>query len=797
MIRSSATGTRDSACERLETDLVVVGGGLAGVCAAITAAREGLAVVLIQDRPVLGGNASSEVRLWVLGATSHMGNNNRWAREGGVIDELLVENMYRNPEGNPLIFDTILLEKVVEEPNIRLLLNTAVFDVSKTDADTIESVRGYCSQNGTMYVVGAPLFCDASGDGVLGFLSGAAFRIGAEGRSEFGEGMAPEEPHARLLGHSIYFYTKDTGRPVRFVPPSFALDDITKIPRWRNFNANEHGCQLWWIEFGGLLDTVHECEAIKWELWKVVYGVWDHIKNSGDFPEAETLTLEWVGTVPGKRESRRFEGDYMLSQQDVVEQRRHDDAVSFGGWAIDLHPAEGVYSTELPCSQWHSKGVYQIPFRCFYSRNIHNLFLAGRIISASHVAFGSTRVMATCAHGGQAVGLAAAVCREYACRPWELVPAGRVAELQRRLLRTGQHIPQFRVLDEEDLASRAEVTASSSFSLRQLTRNGDGQPLNEAYAMLVPVAAGPMPAIHVWAEAEEATSLTVELRGCSKAGSFTPDELLASLTIAIAPPAGQRGEPGASRSVLAAEAGGGIQTMPRLSSRPEQAGQISQRITLDFDAQIDRDRYLMVCFPATPGVSLALSDERLTGVLALTQKAHRAVSKAAVQTPPEGSGIDTFPFWLPARRPGGKNLALELETGVAAFGPDNLTSGPDRPEDAPNAWLADPDDPTPWAELAWAEPQTIRRCRVSFDTDFDHPMETVLMQHPEHVMPFCVTAARLLDDEGRVLAELLDNHQSHWDVRLEQPATTRRLRLEVKHPATGCPAAVFRIRVFG
>jgi len=120
----------------------------------------------------------------------------------------------------------------------------------------------------------------------------------------------------------------------------------------------------------------------------------------------------------------------------------------------------------------------------------------------------------------------------------------------------------------------------------------------------------------------------------------------------------------------------------------------------------------MVCFPAAPGVSLALSDERLTGVLALTQKGHRAVSKAAVQTPPEGSGIDTFPFWLPARRPAGKNLALELETGIAAFGPANLTSGPDRPEDAPNAWLADPDDQAPWAELAWAEPRTIRRCRI-------------------------------------------------------------------------------------
>src|SRR5512133_578064 len=155
---------------RLETDLVIVGGGLAGVCASITAARAGITVILVQDRPVLGGNASSEVRLWVLGATSHMGNNNRWAREGGVIDEILVENTFRNPEGNPVLVDALLLEKVIAEPNITLLLNTAVHDLKRT-ADTIASVRAFCAQNSTSYELHAPLFCDASGDGVVGFMA--------------------------------------------------------------------------------------------------------------------------------------------------------------------------------------------------------------------------------------------------------------------------------------------------------------------------------------------------------------------------------------------------------------------------------------------------------------------------------------------------------------------------------------------------------------------------------------------------------------------------------------------------
>src|SRR5690606_75370 len=302
--------------ETRKADLIITGGGLSGVCAAITAARQGLEVVLVQDRPVLGGNASSEVRLWVLGATSHMGNNNRWAREGGVIDELLVENMRRNPEGNPLIFDMILLDKVSRETNITLLLNTAVYEVEKEGADTIRGLKAFCSQNSTEYRITAPLFCDASGDGIVAFLAGAAFRMGAEGREEFDEPMAPDAAYGELLGHSLYFYSKDTGKPVKFTPPSFALDVTKEIPRFRNFKANEHGCQLWWVGHGGRLDTGHDTEQIKWELGRVVYGIWDYIKNSGKFPEAETMTLEWVGMIPGKRESRRFEGPYMLSQRD-------------------------------------------------------------------------------------------------------------------------------------------------------------------------------------------------------------------------------------------------------------------------------------------------------------------------------------------------------------------------------------------------------------------------------------------------------------------------------------------------
>jgi len=430
----------------LNSDLVIVGGGMTGTCAAITAARNGIKVILVQDRPVLGGNGSSEVRLWVLGATSHMGNNNRWAREGGVIDEILVENLYRNKEGNAIIFDTILLEKVISEPNITLLLNTMVFDIEKKDEANISSLNAFCSQNSTEYFLYAPLFCDASGDGIVAFKAGASFRMGAEPKSEFNEGFTPPEAYGELLGHTIYFYSKDTGRPVKYIAPSYALKDINKIPKFRNIKTGDLGCNFWWFEYGGRRDTIHDTEEIKWELWSVVYGVWDYIKNSGKFPGSENLSLEWVGTIPGKRESRRFEGPYMLKQQDIVEQKHFYDTVSFGGWAIDLHPADGVYS-ELPsCNQYHSKGIYEIPYRCLISKDIKNLFIAGRLISATHVAFGSTRVMATSAHGGQAIGMAAALCSQLRLKPTDLADYETIKLLQQKLNITVKVFPVCRLI---------------------------------------------------------------------------------------------------------------------------------------------------------------------------------------------------------------------------------------------------------------------------------------------------------------------------------------------------------------
>jgi hypothetical protein len=742
----------------LEADLVIAGGGLSGTCCAITAARQGLKVTLIQDRPVLGGNASSEVRLWILGATSHMGNNNRWAREGGVMDEILVENLYRNPEGNPLILDTILLELVTKEPNVRLLLNTAVHDLKKNKEDQIESVRAFCSQNSTEYEAKGNFFMDATGDGIVGFLAGAAFRMGAESKEEFDEAFAPDQSYGQLLGHSIYFYSKDTGKPVRFVPPAYADIDITQLPRFKSFNLKDFGCRLWWVEYGGRRDTIHESEEIKWELWKVIYGIWNHIKNSGQYPDSENLTLEWVGTIPGKRESRRFEGDYMLSQKDVVEQREHADAVSFGGWALDLHPADGVFGDKPGCTQWHSKGVYQIPYRTMYSKNIKNLFLGGRLISATHVAFGSSRVMATCGHNGQAVAMAAVICKEKELLPSDLLQNELISELQKRLVKSGQYIPDYRLRDKEDLVKTARITGSSEFELKGLPFDGPWKRLDFSMAQMLPVDSGLLPAMKIQVKSTVKSQLTIELRLSQKPENYTPEVVLEILKIAV--------EPG------------------------------EQFYSFAFKKEIPARQYAFITLVANPDLEVKCSNRRVTGLLSVFHKFNKSVATSSRQEPPAGIGIDAFEFWVPERRPEGHNLAFELSESIRPFQVEQITNGVFRPTTQPNAWVASQDDPLPFVTLTWAKPKTIAQVNLYFDTDFDHPMESSLMGHPESEIPFCIPSFLIKNDVGTIIFQKEKNHQTLQMIRLNQPVTTSRMTIEFDKRSKDVPVSVFGICCF-
>ena len=756
MIKKGFEKERSSKTETIKSDLVVVGGGMSGVCCAITAARAGISVTLVQDRPVLGGNASSEVRLWILGATSHMGNNNRWAREGGVIDELLVENLYRNKEGNPIIFDTILLEKIIEEPNITLLLNTSVYETKKKSDTEIKSVIGFCSQTSTKYNLEAPLFCDASGDGIVAFQAGAPFRMGAEKPEEFDEGFAPDiEDYGELLGHSMYFYTKDAGEPVEFVAPSFALKNVDELPRIQNYQLQDDGCKLWWVEYGGRLDTIHQSEQIKWELWKFIYGLWDHVKNSGEYPEAENLTLEWVATIPGKRESRRFEGDYILHQKDVVEQRSHYDAVAFGGWSLDLHPADGIYSDKPGCNQWHSKGVYQIPYRCFYSRSIGNLFLAGRIISASHVAFGSSRVMATCAHGGQAVGMAAALAIQKNLQPANIADKETIKELQRELNKRGQSIPGIPIRDERNKTGSADIQASSELTLKHIPFDGPWKKLNQSVAQLLPLKKKVSYSITFQVKAEKETTLNIQLRTSSKSFNYTPDVTLETKEIQL-----KKGE---------------------------------QTVKLQFGQTLDSDQYAFICLLANENVAVRTSKTLITGLVSVVHGENKAVSNLGRQEPPPGLGVEMFEFWCPERRPQGKNLGFDIKPGLNVYGTKNLKNGYVRPTNRTNAWVADLSDKNPKLTLRWPEKQEIKRIKIFFDTDFDHALESSLMGHSERVIPYCVRNYTIEDESGKILAQINNNHQTINEISLEKSVQTQKLEFIFDKLTGDVPVGVFEI----
>ncbi|WBU50111.1 FAD-dependent oxidoreductase [Kosakonia pseudosacchari] len=739
------TDARTFPTQQLHADLLVAGGGLAGLCAALAAARDGLQVVLVQDRPVLGGNASSEVRLWANGATSHMGNNNRWAREGGIMGEIMEENLWRNKEGNPVMFDLVLLDLAKSQPGLTLLLNTAVFEVEKT-GNALTAVKAFNPINETFYTISAAQFCDATGDGVLGFLAGAEYREGAEEAEELGEKMAPGDNFGHKLGHSIYFYTKQTAGPVNFVPPSFALQDITTIPRYKRLTSTLNGCDLWWLEWGGRLDTVHESEEIKWELWRIVWGVWDHIKNSDEFPEAANMTIEWVGAIPGKRESRRFLGDHMLCQQDIIEQRDHYDAVGYGGWSIDLHPADGVYSTHDGCRQFHSKGTYTIPFRSLYSRSLDNLLLTGRLISASHVAFGSARVMCTCGLLGEVVGRAAAQCKALNLLPRELAQREHISALQQHLQATGCYIPRQWL---NDPAAGATVSASSEYQLSELKPNGTWQPLSERMALLLPVRAGAqLPEMTLRLRASTPQPLAVSLLGSARAGNFTPDYQY-------------------DESVL-------------------QVSGVAE-YTLAFNWQSDRDQYVFVAFDAQEGIEIALTSTLLPGIMTVFNSLNARVAKHTRQIADGDYGVDEFDFWLPRRHPQQIFPALRFSQPLNAWCAQNVLNGRLRPEQQINAWTPAADDVAPEIIWRWAEPQTLQHLTLVQDNDFDNAMESVQMGHHYAVTPHCITHYRLWADE-RLLADVENNHHSVCQHSLAVPLAVRSVRLEILKTAGALPA---------
>ena len=381
------------------TDFCVVGGGLSGLCAALAAAGHGIKTVLIQDRPMLGGNASSEVRMWVCGAH---GKDNR---ETGIIEELVLENFYFNPGKKFTLWDSVLYGKAVNQENLTLLLNSSVLDADCSDG-VIKSVTAWQSNAETFHTVTAEYFADCSGDSILAPLTGALYRYGREAKSEFGETIPPDTADKKTMGMSCLFQIRETDKKVEFTPPEWAYTYETDadLP----YKDHELDNNFWWIELGGEWDCIHDTDRCRDELIKICFGVWDHIKNKGDHG-ADNWELEWIGFLPGKRESRRYVGEYTVTQNDVEAGGKFDDIVAYAGWTMDDHfPAGFNYKDGHPTIYHPAPSPWGLPLRCMISKNIKNLVFAGRNISVTHAALSSSRVMATCAILGQALGTAVA-----------------------------------------------------------------------------------------------------------------------------------------------------------------------------------------------------------------------------------------------------------------------------------------------------------------------------------------------------------------------------------------------------
>jgi hypothetical protein len=467
-------------------DIVVCGGGLAGFCAAIAAARQGAKTCLVHNRPVLGGNSSSEVGVTPHGAAAF----HAYARETGIISEALIEErarnhaeIYENGWTNS-VWDVVLYDMAQTTPGLKLWLNTDIRTVEKRDDRNIAAVLAVVQNAEIELRLEATTFIDCTGDGIVADAAGCLWRMGSEGRDEFNEPHAPSKASADTMGNSIHFLARDTGRNAPFVSPSWAVqhEDASFFYDQGRLPKEDRG-GFWWIEIGVPYHTIYDAETIRHELTRHALGVWDWMKNKDPKTKdrVKNYALDWIGQVPGKRESRRIIGRYFMTEHDVINKTVFPDEIAFGGWFVDLHTPGGLlaktsepsaavggdeheYDTFSDYSAMSYCGPYGVPLRILLAQDIDNLMMAGRNVSVTHAALGTVRVMGTTALMGEAAGIAAAigVARGH---DFEQLVALDIGEIQQRLLANGCMLPNFRNEEAGDLARTAQVTASSEASI--------------------------------------------------------------------------------------------------------------------------------------------------------------------------------------------------------------------------------------------------------------------------------------------------------------------------------------------
>jgi hypothetical protein len=770
--------------ESVHQGLVVVGGGLSGICAAICAARSGVKTVLVHDRPVLGWHSSSEVRL------SPEFNNFfcPWARETGLMDVFYAEDRFRNHEPmiegvTNLIWDLVLYEAVTQEKNITLFLNTSVRDVVMRSGSEIEAVEAV--QLGTEKDVrlSADLFIDATGMGTLGYLAGADYYWGREGRAALNEPLQPEEPDEETMGNTMYFRARDVHRPIGFQPPAWAAryESEKALGPMRFHNWIEAG--YYWLEVGYPYHVIHDNEEIRREQLRQVLGVWDHIKNRGEH-HAEDYALEWVSQVPYRRDARRLRGDYILTQHDVQGAPLFEDRVAYGAWPIDIHTIGGMLKAPEPTLNLDllSEGVnpYSIPYRCLYSRNIENLLVCGRNISCTWVAFASTRILPTGAMTGEAAGAAAGLCRKYGVKPREITRS-HIRELQQVLLKQDHYIPHVANEDPNDLARTARVTASSEATLvfPEGTAGTGSEELSVPLAQLFPVSEPRVDRVELWLESGQHSPVRVKLglRPASTVWDFSAAEDVARAETELAPQ---------HRGWVPFELNAAVELGRLYYAYVEPVRGVRWRIYTE-----SHDIYSAFILNRGKGWWETLKD--LVPHPTLVPVGTTAAKRMDLLRAKHFGGRRWNPLF-PFGRVFPRAFVFRVSPSSRPYGPANVVNGVARPEAWPNIWISDPQQAFPqWLELALPAPARFNTVYLTFDTNLN-----TFPEFPRSVAPECVKDYTLDCRSGagwRTLAEIQGNYHRRRIHRFD-PVESDRLRLTV-NTTNGAPSArVYEVRIY-